>query len=127
MWDEPALSVKMCVTTSFLIWQVWDEPALSLKMCDVVSASTATGIDFFKAVFVLEQKCGRALQLRASSRHEMRSLLGLMHMHCLSSSGGDGVMADEHPRSVRRDPLPSLGEVDIVSRRGVHSISARWT
>ena len=66
--------------------QTWDEPALSIEMDSVVSASAATGSDFFKAIFVLDRTNGRETVFHATSRHEMRTLLGLLNMHCLAST-----------------------------------------
>ena len=70
--------------------QEWDAPALEVEMSSVISATAATGVDFFKSIFVLERASGRSLQLRAGSRQEMRQLLGLLQLHCIHGGEQEG-------------------------------------
>ena len=109
----------------------WEDPALTVPMSSVVSASTATGSDFWKAIIVLGRESGRDLQLRLKTRHEMRHVLGLLHLHCLRPPGGDG---RAWPRSVMMagwlflkttttpDPPPSSSSSSSLFKRAKNAM-----
>ena len=61
--------------------------------------AAATGLDFWKAVVVLQCTGGRMLQLRLQTRYEMRELLGQLHVHCIQSAEASSA-ADEAPDRV---------------------------
>ena len=63
----------------------WEAPMLSVHMSTVESASAGSGADFYQAIFVLHRTDGRELTCHATSRLEMRKLLGLFNMHAILS------------------------------------------
>jgi len=69
------------------------QPLVALAVADMLSASRAKGVEFYKWGIVLETADGASIRMRAVGQSEMRQLLSTLNVHCIVASAE----SDEKP------------------------------